>query len=196
MHERDIAQLHFFRPSTGANDRPDRESPTSNPAAGTAVGTDLSAIPVVVEPARRAPVKAAKRAAAVPFTPPPVIEVRYNDSSTPRAADAETPKTALDAAPPTPEIAGVAPTTITGCLEMRESDDRFRLTGTEGGNTPKARSWRTGFLKKRSAAVNLVGVSDARALEKEVGKRVAATGALTSSDLKVSSVRVVSPSCD
>jgi hypothetical protein len=86
--------------------------------------------------------------------------------------------------------------TITGCLEVSANDDRFRLTDTEGESVPKARSWRSGFLKKRSAAIDLVGVSDARALEMQVGKRIAATGVLTNRALKIDSVRVVSPYCE
>jgi hypothetical protein len=44
--------------------------------------------------------------------------------------------------------------------------------------------------------VALVGSPDPQALQQQVGKRVAATGLLTSREMKVSSLRVVSPSCD
>jgi len=86
--------------------------------------------------------------------------------------------------------------TITGCLEISTNEDEFRLTDTEGADAPKSRSWRTGFLKKRSAAVALVAPPDPQALRKQVGKRVAATGVLTSRDLKVTSTRVVGSSCN
>ena len=85
--------------------------------------------------------------------------------------------------------------TITGCLET-SAKDRFRLTDTEGGNAAKTRSWRTGFLKKRPAAVDLVGAPDVGALHTQVGRRVAVTGVQTNRELTVSSVRVVSPSCE
>lgn len=85
--------------------------------------------------------------------------------------------------------------TITGCLET-SAKDRFRLTDTEGGNAAKARSWRTGFLKKRPTPVDLVGAPDVGALQTQVGRRVSVTGVQTNRELKVSSVRVVSPSCE
>jgi hypothetical protein len=44
--------------------------------------------------------------------------------------------------------------------------------------------------------VSLVEPPDPQALHQQVGKRVAATGLLTSRELKVSSLRVVAPSCD
>ena len=97
--------------------------------------------------------------------------------------------------PASTEIAALAQVTITGCLEAA-AKDRFRLNDTEGANVPKARSWRTGFLKKHSAAVDLVGVPDVAALQTQVGKRVAVTGVQTDRELKVSSLRVVAPACE
>ena len=104
-------------------------------------------------------------------------------------------------APPAPAsvatgTGGTAPVTITGCLEISVNQDEFRLTDTEGVDAPKSRSWRTGFLKKRSAPVALVEPPDRLALQTHVGRRVAATGLLTSHDLKVSALRVVGPSCN
>jgi hypothetical protein len=89
-----------------------------------------------------------------------------------------------------------APVTITGCLEVSVNADEFRLTDTQGFDAPKSRSWRTGFIKKHSAPVMLVDLADSHAAQAQVGKRVAATGHLASNELRVSSLRVVSPSCD
>jgi hypothetical protein len=93
-------------------------------------------------------------------------------------------------------IAGPSPVTITGCLEMSVDETEFRLTDTEGAEAPKSRSWRTGFLKKHSSSIALVELADAHALQAQVGKRVAATGVLTSGSLKLSALRAVSPHCD
>ena len=93
-------------------------------------------------------------------------------------------------------VGAIAPVTITGCLEVSVDQDEFRLTDTEGVDAPKSRSWRTGFLKKRSAPVALVEPPDRLALQTHVGRRVSATGLLTSHDLKVSALRVVGPSCN
>lgn len=99
-------------------------------------------------------------------------------------------------ASPATETHALSPVTITGCLETSSSKDRFRLTDTEGANAPKSRSWRTGFLTKHSSTVDLVGAPDVGALQKQVGRRVAVTGVQTNRELKVGSVRVVSPSCN
>jgi hypothetical protein len=89
-----------------------------------------------------------------------------------------------------------APVTITGCLEVSVNADEFRLTDTQGIDAPKSRSWKSGFIKKHSAPVMLVDLADAHAAQAQVGKRVAATGHLASNELRVSSLRVVAPSCD
>jgi len=91
---------------------------------------------------------------------------------------------------------GTAPVTITGCLEISVDQDEFRLTETDGVDAPRSRSWRTGFLKKRAAPVALVEPPDRLALQTHVGRRVAATGLLTSHDLRVSALRVVGPTCN
>jgi hypothetical protein len=91
---------------------------------------------------------------------------------------------------------GTTPVTITGCLEVSVDRDDFRLTDTEGADAPRSRSWRTGFLKKRATPVALVEPPDRLTLQTQVGRRVAATGLLTSHDLRVNSLRVVGPACD
>jgi hypothetical protein len=94
------------------------------------------------------------------------------------------------------ESVGPPPVTLTGCLEISADRDAFRLTDTDGVDAPKARSWRTGFLAKRPTPVALVEAPDPRGLQREVGKRVAATGMLIDRELKVSSVSVVGSSCE
>lgn len=86
--------------------------------------------------------------------------------------------------------------TIRGCLETTVDESQFRLTDTQGVDAPKARSWRTGFLKRRSAAVKLVEFSDALALRKHVGHRVVATGVLAGQELRVRSLQADRSSCD
>jgi hypothetical protein len=106
------------------------------------------------------------------------------------------PEPARSAAAAPAAIAGPSPVTITGCLEMSVDEAEFRLTDTEGVQAPKSRSWRTGFLKKHSSSIALVDLPDAHAAQAQVGKRVAATGVLSSGSLKLSALRVVSPHCD
>jgi hypothetical protein len=88
------------------------------------------------------------------------------------------------------------PVTITGCLETTVDEGRFRLTDTEGADAPKARSWRSGFVTKRSAPVELVDLSDPLGVRKYVGRRVVAIGLLTSRELRVSSLQSAGPPCN
>jgi hypothetical protein len=87
-------------------------------------------------------------------------------------------------------------TTMRGCLETTVDGDEFRLTDTDGADAPKARSWRSGFLKKRSAPVELVELSDPAMLRKYVGRRVVATGLLTGRELRVRSLQPSGSSCN
>jgi hypothetical protein len=122
----------------------------------------------------------------------PVADIPFQEGAPASLPGSET------IAPPAPAsvstgTGGTTPVTITGCLEVSVNQDEFRLTDTEGVDAPRSRSWRMGFLKKRSTPVALVEAPDRVALQTHVGRRVAATGLLTSHDLKVSALRVVGP---
>ena len=182
--------------SMAASGQPVRHAPT---ASGSPAASSASVAPRAVR-------ESSKKGAASKTTP-----TRSGDaakSTAPSAAVAAAPVTEDAAAKPaepeskpvepaaavaSTERSGLAPVTITGCLEMSVSQDEFRLTETDGVDAPKARSWRTGFLRKRSTPVALVELSDPQALHPQVGKRVAATGLLTSRELRVNSLRVVGP---
>lgn len=84
--------------------------------------------------------------------------------------------------------------TITGCLERR--DDGFRLTDTDGSDAPKARSWKSGFLKKGSASLEVVDAGHRVKLPSHVGRRVSVTGLLDDRELQVRSLRRIAPACD
>lgn len=99
-------------------------------------------------------------------------------------------------APVSPDSTGPEPVTITGCLEGSANPNQFRLTDTDGIDAPRSRSWRTGFLKKHSTSVALVEPLDPHTLQAQVGQRVAATGLLTSHELRMTSLRVISPGCN
>jgi hypothetical protein len=84
--------------------------------------------------------------------------------------------------------------TITGCLE-RDADS-FRLKNTSGADAPKARSWKSGFLKKGSASVDLVNPPKKLRLSDHVGERVSLTGVMVDHDMQVRSLHRVAPSCN
>jgi hypothetical protein len=111
----------------------------------------------------------------------------------PPAAD---PITATSVAPltaPLPVESTAALVTITGCLEA--DDDSFRLTDTSGAEAPKSRSWKTGFLRKRSASIAVVDDARRAGLPVHVGQRVALTGALVEREMHVRSVQRVGDTC-
>jgi len=165
--------------------------------SSTAPITHGKAPHTVVQPPTRTSPTSAKSLAAAPSVPALPPATQPHDDSSAKLSDAGSATgTAPELASSGTETTALPPVTITGCLEISADQDRFRLTDTEGASAPKARSWRTAFFKKRSAAVDLVEPPDSGALQRQVGKRVAATGVLTSRELKVSSVRVVSASCN
>jgi hypothetical protein len=83
--------------------------------------------------------------------------------------------------------------TISGCLEA--SDDAFLLKDTSGTDAPKARSWKSGFLKKRPSSIELVDGATTRRLASHVGQRIETTGLLLDREMRVKSLRVLG-SCE
>src|SRR5262249_6280996 len=84
-------------------------------------------------------------------------------------------------------------TTITGCL-ARE-DAAYKLKDTSGNDAPKSRSWRTGFLKKGTAPIELYDSSNRVKLPAHVGQRISVTGELIDREMYVRSLQNVSSSC-
>ncbi len=99
------------------------------------------------------------------------------------------PPTAAEAA----AKAKFAPVTITGCL-ARE-DAAYKLKNTAGDAAPKSRSWKSGFLKKGSASVELYDTSNRAKLPSHVGERISVTGELVDREMYVRSLQRVSGSC-
>jgi len=113
----------------------------------------------------------------------------------PRASHAAT-TTASAAAPAAASpsaAAAAAPVTITGCLEVDK--DGFRLKDTTGADAPKSRSWKSGFLKKGQAKIELSAAPGTN-LATQVGRRVSVTGTLDDRQMDVRSVRRMAASCD
>ena len=83
--------------------------------------------------------------------------------------------------------------TVTGCLE--KSDEGYRLKDTSGVAAPKSRSWKSGFLKKGAAPVDVVDASHTLALNRHVGHRVAVSGPLSDREMRAESVQQIASSC-
>ena len=110
---------------------------------------------------------------------------------TPAPIALESPAASITrAAEPQPESKSVA--TIAGCLENDEGT--FQLTNASGADAPTARSWKSGFLKKRAAHVELVDAVGLN-LRQYIGRRVAVTGTLVERDMRARSVRLIG-ACD
>jgi hypothetical protein len=100
----------------------------------------------------------------------------------------------LEVEPPTSIPPAGPPITITGCLDR--SDDTFLLKNTSGAGAPKARSWKSGFLKKGTASVALVDPPKKLRLTDHVGERVSLTGVLVDREMQVRSMHRVAPACN
>lgn len=162
--------------------------PESSPLTATMEVTVEGKKPVATKapPVASPKMLAAAVAAVLPAEP---VNVRAADTAV---------KAPEVAAPPAAEVATKveepAVITITGCLALDQ--DTIRLKDTSGADAPKSRSWRSGFLKKRPAAVELVDASHALALTSYAGQRVAATGTLMERTMQVRSVHRVTASCN
>jgi len=95
---------------------------------------------------------------------------------------------------PQASAAEQTPVTVTGCLEM--DNETFRLKNTSGTNAPKARSWKSGFLKKNPASIEIVDTGNRVQLPAHVGQRVVVTGQLVDREMQVRSLRRVATSCN
>ena len=91
------------------------------------------------------------------------------------------------------QVAKAAPVTIMGCLERDE--ETFRLKDTSGADAPRSRSWKSAFLKKGSAPVEIVDASKRLKLTNHVGQRVSVTGTLDDGEMQIRSLRRVASSC-
>ena len=87
-----------------------------------------------------------------------------------------------------------SPVTVTGCLEM--NNETFRLKNTTGTDAPKARSWKSGFLKKNPASIQIVDAANRVQLPNHVGQRVVVTGTIVDREMQVRSLRRVATSCN
>jgi hypothetical protein len=79
--------------------------------------------------------------------------------------------------------------TIAGCVAR--DDEEFVLKDTSGADAPTGRSWKSGFLKKRSSSITVVDEGYALRLGSHVGQRVEMRGVLVDRELRARSIRVM-----
>jgi hypothetical protein len=137
----------------------------------------------------------APASAAYDFAPAPAAPAE----PAPRMVTASLRSTEVEAEPAAPapssnEPAEAAvPATIAGCL-AREAD-AFWLKGVSGADAPKSRSWKSGFLRKKSSNVELVDRANGNRLAAYVGRRIETNGMLVDREMHVKSLRVLG-SCE
>ena len=85
-------------------------------------------------------------------------------------------------------------TTLTGCLV--HNDDMFQLKDTDGAHAPKARSWKSGFIKRGSARVAVLDPNNRLKLAGHVGHRVSVSGTLTDREIDARWINATSERCD
>jgi hypothetical protein len=155
---------------------------TRTPSEGAVPVTRL---PGAVTPANAPQESAAKppaiRTLSVVAAPP----TRFQPDSGPASA-------AHESAPNVPVPSQVA-VTMTGCLERR--DETFRLKDATGVDAPKSRSWRSGFLKKGSASIEVVDTANRLKLTDHIGQRVSVTGMIVDREIQAHSLLRVATSC-
>jgi hypothetical protein len=120
--------------------------------------TKAPATAAPVTPAKPAPAKAAPAKAA------------------PAKAVAAKPAPAKVAAAPVAVVPVVDPNTVTmiGCLESDGSN--YRLADVQGNQAPKGRSWKTGFITKKTKNIDLVGAPASLKLQDHIGRKVSVSG--------------------
>jgi hypothetical protein len=124
-------------------------------------------------------------APAQPLETPVAVSARAEDVAVATAQEALAPVETTKRTPPV---------TITGCLQAEQY--AFVLKNTAGDSAPKARSWKSGFLKKGAAPIEVVDASQKLKLPAHVGQRVSVTGVLNGREMQVRSLRPVARSCD
>jgi hypothetical protein len=109
--------------------------------------------------------------------------VAKKTATAPAAAAADAPVAATSGV----SASAKTPVTVSGCLER--TDEGYRLKDTSGADAPRARSWKSGFMKKSSATLAILDPGRTLQLADHVGRRVSLTGTLTERDLQARSVR-------
>ncbi len=134
---------------------------------------------------------------AAPAAPAPASTLSPERAAENRRAQAELAAPAAmyaGAASARPSAAKTPIVTLTGCLEQHGDD--YRLKDAAGTDAPKARSWKSGFLKKSTPALDVVDRSNRLKLKQHVGERVSVSGVLVDREMQARSLKGVAPACN
>ena len=82
--------------------------------------------------------------------------------------------------------------TLTGCLEA--DGRKYMLTDLEGTQAPKGRSWKTGFVTKKSKDMEVVATSGVK-LGDHIGHKVSVVGVQNATHLQARSIKQLAAFC-
>lgn len=119
---------------------------------------------------------------------PPARTLRADAAATESAAPARAAESTA-----TITVQESAEVTIEGCLER--DDDTFRLKDTSGEGAPKSRSWKSGFLRKGAARIEVIDAANRLKLPNHVGQRISVTGVLVDREMHAHSLEFGEASC-
>jgi hypothetical protein len=176
------AALNAARPPT-----PETDTATADVRPETVVSTPRPDTKATVASRQPAPAAAGTRPAGATVANQPTVK----PAKTPPVALAGTVTPVASKAPAPATSPSV---TIAGCLDLE--DDTFWLKDTSGEHAPRSRSWKSGFLMKRSPRIELVDAAHALKLGSYVGQRVAITGMLEDRTMSARSLQRVAASCN
>jgi len=165
-----------------ADTTPDKTDATARRDAPKTVVAKALAAPAAAE--THSPEATAKLASPVETRKTPAAAAAPELNAKPLPSESAAPAT----------VQSSSPVTITGCLETDE--ETFWLKDTSGADSPRSRSWKWGFMKKRSSNIELVDPSHALELGAYVGQRITATGMLTGREMRAHSLQPVASSCN
>ena len=185
-------------PSTSSMDPQVAAAQTENAAVLTADVAGAPAVPAkapAVSPAANAP-RASK---ASPVRP------ALTSTATSRPTETTKARAEIAPVPPLPArasasadvhsaaaAASIDTVTLSGCLDF--DGKSAWLKDTSGVDAPRTRSWRSGFLRKRSPRIALVdGPSSAEVYD---GRLVSVTGVLVDREMRVSSLKPIAGDCE
>jgi hypothetical protein len=183
-------QIHSLEPLANG-DVVDPATLTGAAASSPSSARTISTAPAPVAAPKAAEPMATPAAWESP-TPSPSPETTLKMISGPAPAVASQSVSTVAASAIEPEEPAT-PVTLAGCVER--TGEGFWLKNASGDGAPTSRSWKSGFLRKKSLSVELIDRGYTHRLATYVGQRVETTGVLVDREMRVKALRVLG-SCD
>jgi hypothetical protein len=86
------------------------------------------------------------------------------------------------------------PVSYVGCLRSTDRGQQFVLENVAGRDVPRARSWKTAFITRKTVTIEVIGVRGVK-LREYVGHTVRVTGQRTGHRVHAEAVKSMTNSC-